>query len=627
LYLENTDLYGGVYGLHLSPIGNMPYYLAVFYDKGYILPVNMRILVFSLIGCAVTLFSCVLVWVIWVPVARRRWTARPLLFPPLDYLVNIRPDRTKVPIYIKGALLLTLYSVVLVMVAGFNPYSPGVNRGVLVLLLVTPPAVALVLASFWGLWRRWKRREDQKAMKEKDACDEGKGRFSSRRYIKSYALLILTLIVCLGVAPALLYSWHAQNQEILQSVKREQLLTGYQLSDRRPALYAPLSRLRAGLPRDSLYYWSIDRAGIYSVYGDRHYRAKEDCTFVAAKPFIFERAYFNLAQRFGNINYDPSYVPVLRNYSADRHWKWMELRADTLPFAFLEDPDLRRAGVGAMGRTAGVAPPMETVILSALPERYPYLGFFWKSFFLVVFVGGLLWGLYGLIRRIAREVFLLRWTMGGPGFRAQGEGLADGNAIDPLPYHEDFEEYLRSNSKEMDLRALLASLNDIRDDEWGRLDHDELDMAERQVVKAARAGREYFTWLFGVRITAREQWLLYNFACYGLLNYKNVLEIDHLLEAGVLTKRDGQVSIFSPAFRAYIVMNWRQEQLSKEVMEKSAWQRFRIPFLILLAVVLAFLFLTQQEAWQRVTALVGALSSALGAVLGLLKNFDNEKAP
>jgi len=80
-------------------------------------------------------------------------------------------------------------------------------------------------------------------------------------------------------------------------------------------------------------------------------------------------------------------------------------------------------------------------------------------------------------------------------------------------------------------------------------------------------------------------------------------------------------------FRAYIVMNWRQEQLSKEVVEKSAWQRFRIPFLILLAVVLAFLFLTQQEAWQRVTALVGALSSALGAVLGLLKNFDNEKAP
>ncbi|HVU95422.1 MAG TPA: hypothetical protein VHE34_09365 [Puia sp.] len=656
LYLENTDLYGGVYGLHLSPIGNMPYYLAVFYDKGYILPVNMRILVFSLIGCGVTLFSCVLVWVIWVVAARRRWTSRPLLFPPLDYLVNLRPDRTKVPIYIRGALLLTLYSVVLVMVAGFNPYNPGINKGVLLLLLVTPPAVALVLGSFWGLWRRWKRREDQKAMNEKEACDEGKGRFSSRRYIKSYALLILTLIVCLGVAPALLYSWHAQNQEILQSVKREQLLTGYQLSDRRPALYAPLSRLRAGLPRDSLYYWSIDRAGIYSVYGDRHYRATEDSTLVAAKPFIFERAYFNLAQRFGNINYDPSYVPVLRNYSADRHWKWMELRADTLPFAFLEGPDLRRAGVGVMGRTAGVAPPMETVIFSALPVRYPYLGFFWKSFLLVLFVGGLLWGLYGLIRRIAREVFLLRWTMGGPGFRAQGEGFSDGNAMDRLPYHEDFEEYLDSGSKEIDLKkmakgldldwpagwdagvldpaakrdliqALLAGLNDIRYDEWGRLGHDELDMAERQVVKGARAGREYFKWLFGVRITAREQWLLYNFACYGLLNYKNVLEIDHLLEAGVLTKRDGQVRIFNPAFRAYIVMNWRQEQLPKEVVEKSAWQRFRIPFLILLAVVLAFLFLTQQEAWQRVTALVGALSSALGAVLGLLKNFDNEKAP
>jgi len=644
LYLESTDLYGGDYGLHLTPIGNMPYYLAVFYDKGYILPVNMRILVFSLIGCTVTLLSCVLVWLIWVVAVRRRWAARPLLFAPLDYLVNLRPDRTKVPMYIKGALLLMLYSVVLVVVAGFNPYNPDINKGVLVLLLATPPAVALVLAYFWGQWRNWTRRGDEKAMKEKEACDEGRGRYSSRRYIVSYAVLMVTLIVCLGVAPALLFSWHAQNQEILQAVKREQLLEGYQLSDRRPALYQPLSRLRAGLPKDALYYWWMDSAGIYSVYGDRHYRAKEDSTLVAAQPFIFERAYFNLAQRFGNINYDPSYVPVLRNISADRHWKWMELRSDTLPFAFLEDPDLRKAGVGVMGRTANVAPPNETVIFSALPVRYPYLGFFWKSFMLALFVGGLLSGLYGLIRRIAKEVFLLRWTTGGPDFREQGgpgfgdkgekpdEDSSGDKRIGRLPYADDFEEYLDSAPKEIDAKRipmpeLLNQLNDIDVDQRGSLYHEGLDEAERMVVRAARAGREYFKWLFATRITAREQWLLYNFACHGLLNYKNVLEIDHLLEAGVLDGRDGQVKIFSPAFRAYIVMNWREDQMPKDVVERSAWQRFRIPFLILLAVVAAFLFLTQQEAWQRVTALVGALGSALGAVLGLLKNFDNEKAP
>jgi len=232
--------------------------------------------------------------------------------------------------------------------------------------------------------------------------------------------------------------------------------------------------------------------------------------------------------------------------------------------------------------------------------------------------------------------------------------------IGELPYAEDFAEYLDSapvdgkkaidvkrmakgldltlpagwdpnapgpEVKRMLLQGVLIRLNSIDPDQRGSLYHEGLDEAERMVVRGARAGREYFQWLFGTRITPREQWLLYNFACHGLLNYKNVLEIDHLLEAGVLDDRDGQVKIFSPAFRAYIVMNWRQDQLPKEVVEKSAWQRFRIPFLILLAVVLAFLFLTQQEAWQRVTALVGALSSALGAVLGLLKNFDNEKAP
>jgi len=660
LYLENTNLYGQEYGLHLSPIGNMPYYLAVFYDKGYILPVNMRILVFSLIGCVVTIASCVLVWLLWVLAVRRRWAARPLLFAPLDYLVNLRPDRMKVPVYINASLLLVLYSIVMVVIAVFNPYNPGINKGVLVLLLLTPPAVALVLAVFWGQWRSWMRRGDEKAMTEKEDCDLGRGRYSSLRYLVSYALLVETLIVCVGVAPAALFSWHAQNQEILQSVKREQLLEGYQLSDRRPALYQPLSRLRAGLPEKELYYWWMDSAGIYSVYGDRHYRAKEDSTLVAAKPFIFERAYFNLAQRFGNINYDPSYVPVLHAYSADHHWKWMDLRSDTLPFAFLEDPDLRKTGVGVMGRTAGVAPPTETVIFSALPVRYPYLGFFWKSFLLTLFVGGLLLGLYGLIRRIAKEVFLLRWTKGGPGFGEKSEYPdADSSGrklIGQLPYAEDFAEYLDTKQvdvkkmakgldlplpagwdpgtpdpavKSMLLRTVLIRLNSIDPTQRGSLYHEGLDEAERMVVRAARSGREYFQWLFGTRITAREQWLLYNFACHGLLNYKNVFEIDHLLEAGVLDDRDGQVQMFSPAFRAYIVMNWRPEMLPKDVVEKSPWQRFRIPFLILLAVVAAFLFLTQQEAWQRVTALVGALGSALGAVLGLLKNFDNgnEKAP
>ena len=67
LYSGNLNLYGETNALYFKPIASMPFYLATFYDKGYIVPVNMRILTFSLLFSFLSFGACVLLWFIVFP--------------------------------------------------------------------------------------------------------------------------------------------------------------------------------------------------------------------------------------------------------------------------------------------------------------------------------------------------------------------------------------------------------------------------------------------------------------------------------------------------------------------------------------------------------------------------------
>jgi hypothetical protein len=148
-------------------------------------------------------------------------------------------------------------------------------------------------------------------------------------------------------------------------------------------------------------------------------------------------------------------------------------------------------------------------------------------------------------------------------------------------------------------------------------DEEKMDEKEASTVTTMEAWTGYFRWLFFEKCDSIEQYLLYHFACKGFLNYKNVQPIDRLLKIGILVNQGGQLQFFSRAFRAWLRINVTEDLLDKKMIRKSDWQRFRIPFLVLLTVAAAFLFLTRQEAWQRMLALLTALSTAVGAWRGI----------
>jgi hypothetical protein len=245
-------------------------------------------------------------------------------------------------------------------------------------------------------------------------------------------------------------------------------------------------------------------------------------------------------------------------------------------------------------------------------------------------------GIYRLIRRIATELFLQKWTEGkdqadeapsSPGLPSSA-GLP--SPLLPLPRLQEFVEMRVAG----DAEAFGSQRKALTDKMTAAIatarlrpgsDEDAMNAEERSVVSAVCDCTGYFEWLLFKKCDPLEQYLLYHFACTGFLNYKNVQQIDHLIKEGVLIREDGRLRLFSRAFRAYLRMDVTVDMLDKKVLRKSDWQRFRIPFLILLTVAAAFLFLTRQEAWQRIVALLAALGTALGTVKGLVSGIGGEK--
>ena len=593
LYLDDTRFYGREYGLVLKPVPNLPYYLVTYYDKGYIQPVNMRILIFSLAGCGMELL---IFCAMWLTFFRRRWNERPLLFGIMDFLPWIVPRRSAARIYLTGWVVLAAYVVVttVAVIASFF-YGPNNNQRVLILLWLTPLLVTIGLKTIIRM-RRDKIFPPVEAVHGEEGIllvPEEPFEAAARRpldHLFHYCLLIETLVLAMGVLPAALFTWYANNQELLQSVKKEQLLMAGALENREPVLYKNYVALDSGVAAATLYGdWQYHR-GIYSLN-------REQLEVVGAMPpqadaFGVASTYFQVAGWLANDYYDPEYVPVLAGGSDDGRWAWTAPKANGMSFFYRLPPDVHRTDNGVLR------------ISSVMPQRYVYLASLGKGLLLLALIAALLFGLYRLIRRISAGMFLQKFVVAGSGRL--------------LPFYAAYCEKAQLTEDECATREITMRA-EVMKDLQPRGDDNTLDAMELETLHCVQKWEPYFEGVLA-GCNAKEKYLLWQFACNGFLNYKNVVEIDHLLQCGVLIVQDEQVKLFSRGFRAYLLTHVNEDQLEKSFIRRSAWQRFRIPFLILLMIAAAFLFFTRQEAWQRISALIAALSSSLGLLGGLFKD-------
>ena len=127
-----TDMffYGKNHSLNIEPLDKMPFYLITFYDKGYVFPVNMRIFIFSLLGCLISYFLCVVVFML---LFTKRLYKFHLLYSPMRLFEWAFPQRRLSDYYRKSGYFLAAYGVILLVVLGISGRLDVSDIGIVVL--------------------------------------------------------------------------------------------------------------------------------------------------------------------------------------------------------------------------------------------------------------------------------------------------------------------------------------------------------------------------------------------------------------------------------------------------------------------------------------------------------------
>jgi hypothetical protein len=686
-YFNNLKFYGKTNAASITPISQIPFSIVTFYDKGYIVPITMRIFTFALLFCFFSFFICLLIWLV---VFGKRYYANPMLYSPMVFLKWAIPKNDSYKFYLLAKRFLIGYALMLLLFMAFSNYFGISNYVVLVLVLMIP--VNVIVSLFVISYSATKYSEDKKGEVEHRSKKAIRAivflllstplvyfyswylkyqidwpflifqgvfivamllyYFSSRKfllflsrpwssyllrysplekilifsltfkkfypsryahlkkslislsktrsYLAQYAGLAAAIIICLAVLPAGLYTWYAHNQEITQSVKKEQLYLAQSLEKRRPSV------LTSAKKRDSLYipanyYEKLQyQSGIYKIYRDSIIPVADlDSITIKRNKDSYEQFYFAIANDIGNNYYDPLLFPALKDRASDSAWYWSR-HDTTLSFWYtFPDMSLRNAISEDSGKSLN--------IISYFPERYLFVGFSPRGLLLVIVVVFLIRGLYVLLRSLTERIFLKKFisvieSKNLPENRI--EHLLPGfNKTTDSPY-PGFDEDIKHLKKEYDYYIPVHSNKLVNEQ-------------EKEMFDSIKKYKSFYDFIWR-NATEKEKYLLLDFAEDNLTNFKNIEEIYSLLEKGIFIIHGEEIKLFRASFRAYLITKKNTTEvylLRKKFQQNSTWQSFRVPLLIILLGIALFIFFTQQEISQKLTAMIAGISGLLSLLL------------
>jgi hypothetical protein len=646
-FLTGVSLYGKDYSLHIKPIAGMPFHLVTFYDNGYVVPVNLRILSFSLFFCTISFAACLFLWFGFL---RRRKKFNFMLSGPMYYLKWLIPKEKFIEFYVLGKYFLFI-NLLLQVIVIFTFKQLGIsNYAVLVLTLMLP-------VNIWtGLYViNYRVRKDMPVGNEQFTLPPAgriisaisfqlfinllvwygsmkadypiqsafiyftvffnlflwllfllpAGTFNfihrkSRKYLSQYAVYATLLIMSLTAWPASLYTWYAHNQEITQSVKKEQLYLADALRQRAELNYPYYKSLMAlGTPSNHIDTMEL-RAGIYTIYKDE-VSIVTDTIHVKDKNAIYEQFYFSIANQIGNNYYDPLLIPALRDASTDNAWHWSKENEEGLSFTYHPFTHAHVINNHAISRNSGSA----LRIHSVFPERYIFIKPSVGGLLLLLLVAGIVYGLYQLISFISYRLFLKKYIEG----TIEDDALYREKILQLLNEYKTFKESIGQTTllKPTEVVALPEEYD------YYRLLPDSAEEYEREkmMFETLKKYNGFYDFIWG-KFSIREKYMLLNYAQNGFINFKNTEVIHRLLQSGVFVIKDEEVKIFSASFRVYILTQKNTEellQLKADLKKESTWQTFRIPFLVIILGTALFIFITQEQTFQRITALLTGVTT------------------
>jgi len=619
--VNDVVAYGKTHQMLVLPIDNLPFYLITFYDKGFIYPVNMRILVFAVAFCFLSFLTCMVLW--WIMVSKYK-TAHELVYCRLDAISWLIPRPTEAAYYTHASCFVLCYVAALVGYVLFHKHYEINNFNILIFLIITPVNIAVGLSTMRTAFiksQEGKQLKD-KLLKEKTPVQINIGihlaislfiyfytyesfpvttgflwcqlaingilwvyalsksssklfKIGSKLYfLTGYNCLATLIVLALAVLPSGLFTWYAHNQEIIQSIKRQQLHLAHAISDRNYVLQQMKGFNSTNLPIPGFYLDSLQlKTGIYTIYHDSVGNSDRiDSPEKDSMPF--DDFYFAIAEKVSNPYYKQQPYAALTDTAYDKSWYWK--RIDSFIY-FNYYPALP-----ALTTTNTQKPKMLT-IRSEMPSRFIFLGSLKSLIPLLLVIALLIWGLHAWLRINLYQIFLVRHIHSKKNNSVStGAYSDDANCSDPGKMYQ-LEDKI---------------VDDINNSKWLYSERWE-------------------------KCSEKEKFLLFNIAREGLINYKNTMEIIALLKKRLLIIDNDRIKPFEPAFRAYILSvctedNADMVRIQKKYLENSSWHQIRMPLVILLIGIAVIIFFTQQYIFDKLLILAGGISTLAPLIISVL---------
>lgn len=150
------------------------------------------------------------------------------------------------------------------------------------------------------------------------------------------------------------------------------------------------------------------------------------------------------------------------------------------------------------------------------------------------------------------------------------------------------------------------------------------DRMEQNTYRGHHLGYTYYYAVWS-SLPGSEKFVLYDLAEDNLANFNNREAIISLQQKGLIAV-DDYPEITDDSFRNYILTEVKESDIEAEKRageKESAWVKFKVPFFIILAVVLFFVFTTQEDIFFKA---VSALTAFMGGLSVFSKFFTGFKA-
>ncbi|MEO6550101.1 MAG: carboxypeptidase-like regulatory domain-containing protein [Ferruginibacter sp.] len=217
-------------------------------------------------------------------------------------------------------------------------------------------------------------------------------------------------------------------------------------------------------------------------------------------------------------------------------------------------------------------------------------------------------------------------TVSLEGFTTRALQITDSNQLSKIPLEKN--EFFGSSEltrNETNHTYFLKKLQSPAYKAAEELDEDMRLAKFDELTFKLQVSSHYFYMYIWQSLTKEEKFLLYDLAEDNLVNSFDDYNLSMLIAKGVVIRPDGTLKLFNNGFRNFILTaigNSEAIKIKHQIKENGNWNTLKNPLQLVILAILAFLLISQEEAFGKLITYVAALGAGVPTVLKLFSMFD-----